>query len=167
MATRTIKLMGKAYSTEGDVSLVVNFNSTEVFNGTVSTTNSAAPATPNEAPVELASWTVDTSLSGAVPLSIAVSGGTFHFTDLIGNYAGPIIEEGVVVTDTASNFGNMNSNNADSDGKDNVSITNDEGDGQSRAPQNADEETGEWVYVVPAGETLTCDFTIDASLTVL
>lgn len=178
MATRTIKLMGKAYSTEGDVSLVVNFNNSEVYNGTVTTANEAAPTTPTDNVVELASWTIDTSLTGSIPLSIAVSGGTLHFQDLKGNYTGAILQDSdddgtpdivdgdyVIVTGVADHFGSMNSNSVSTDGKNNVSITNDEGDGQARS---ATEDTdGDWIYTVPAGETLTCDFIIDPNLVVL
>jgi hypothetical protein len=49
MATRTIKLMGKAYSTSGDVSVVVNFNRTDVdaYFGEVNENSSATDGKTN------------------------------------------------------------------------------------------------------------------------
>ena len=176
MATRTIKLMGKAYSTSGDVSLVINFNSTEVFNGTVTTTNSAAPRKGQEG-VELATWTVDTSLTGSVPLTIAVSGGTFQFNNLIGNYSGftvqktdgvPDVVDGAYVVAVAPDayFGELNVNTLASDGKDNINFSSVDGDGQQRVVEEAEEELGDWVYTINDGVTFSCNFVLDPNLVI-
>ena len=173
MATRTIKLMGKAYSTSGDVSLVINFNGTEVFNGTVTTVASAPPAKGEEG-VELATWTIDTSVTGSVPLTIAVSGGTFQFSDLEGNYSGftpqmtgdiadTLNGEYVVAVAPVDYVGPLNNNTVSSDGKDNVSFSSVDGDGQQRVVENA-EEIGDWVYTIEDGITFSCDFVLDPNL---
>ena len=175
MATRTIKLMGKAYSTSGDVSLVINFNSTEVFNGTVTTVASAPPAKGGEG-VELATWTIDTSVTGSVPLTIAVSGGTFQFNNLIGNYSGytlqetdgvPDVVDGAYVVTVAPDayFGELNTNTVASDGKDNVSFSSVDGDGQQRVVVDSD-EIGDWVYSIDNGVTFGCDFVLDSNLVI-
>lgn len=177
MATRTIKLMGKAYSTSGDVSLVVNFNNAEVFNGTVTTENTSAPL-KGDTGVELASWTVDTAITGSIPLSITVSGGDFQFNDLIGNYTGFVIQETTPGTSDVVNgeyvftenletyFSALNNNTELSDGKDNVSFS--EVDGAPQQRQVVDTaEVGDWVYTIKDGVTFSCNFVIDASLNVL
>ena len=165
MATRTIKLIGKAYSTSGDVSLVVNFNNTEVFNGTVSTINSAPPA-KGEVGLELASWTVDTSVTGSIPLTIAVSGGSFQFNNLIGNYTqwvDPAADPQVPDTTT---FDELNYNSTASDGKDNVTFSTVDGEGQQRVIVEPSEDDGEWVYTINDGVTFSCNFIVFAENTV-
>jgi hypothetical protein len=175
MATRTIKLMGKAYSTSGDVSVVVNFNSTEVFNGTVTTVNSAYVS--GETPVELASWTVDTSITGDIPLTIAVSGGSLAFTNLHGNYSGYVLQETdgvldvvdgayVVLTDVDAYFGEVNENSSATDGKTNITFSSVDGDAQTRTLANAD-DYGDWTYRIDDGITFGCDFALDSSLVIL
>lgn len=175
MATRTIKLMGKAYSTSGDVSLVINFNNSEVFNGTVTTINSAPPAKGEEG-VELATWTIDTSVTGSVPLTIAVSGGTFQFNNLTGNYSGFTLQETDGVTDVVDGayvvtvapdayFGELNVNTVSSDGKDNVSFSLSSGDTQQRIIEEAG-EIGDWVYTIDDGVTFSCDFVLDSNLVI-
>lgn len=177
MATRTIKLIGKAYSTTGDVSLVINFNSVEVFNGTVATENTQAPV-KGDTGVELATWTIDTSVTGSVPVTIAVSGGTFQFNDLYGNYSGyelqdsdddgiPDIVDGAYVATTApvDYFGDLNTNTLASDGKENVSFSEQDGEGQTRNV-TVDTEVGDWVYTVLDGVTFSCDFVLDPNLVI-
>lgn len=168
MATRTIKLIGKAYATSGNVSLTVNFNNVQVHNGTVTTTNGASPNT-GQTGSELISWTVDTNTTGSIPLSIAVSGGTLHFTDLRGNYVGyDLADDYSIVQDVDEFFSDLNNNTANSDGKDNVSITGYSGDAPSRdlSGPGAGME-GEWTYILEDGTTFTCNFNVDSSLTVL
>lgn len=176
MATRTIKLMGNAYSTEGDVSLVVNFNNSEVFNGTVTTVASAPPSKGGNG-VELATWTIDTSVTGSVPLTIAVSGGSLLFNNLIGNYSGytlqgtdyvPDVVDGAYVVTVAPDayFGELNVNTVESDGKDNVSFSQVDGDGQQRVVIDPEEGIGDWVYTIVDGVTFSCDFVLDPDLVI-
>jgi hypothetical protein len=180
MATRTIKFIGKAYSTEGDVSVVVNFNSVEVYSGTVTTVNSECPQKPlsGENNDELFTFDISTDISGSIPLTIAVSNGTLVFFDLIGNYTGytletdeagdPVIVDGAYVVDVApvDTYGDLNLNTVESDGKNNVVIDPDQGDGQSRAVLN-EEESGDWYYKVWSGSTLSCNFVIENTVTTI
>jgi len=172
MATRTIQFMGKAYSTEGDVSAVVNFNGVEVYSGPVNTVNSEVPAQPDIAE-ELFTFTVDTGITGLIPMTIVSSGGTCIFKELIGNYTGYkletdeegnlVIVDGEYVVEVApvDYYGNLNQNTSESDGKNNVVINPDQGDGQSRVVLNEDEAIGDWHYKIWDGSTLTCDFVIE------
>lgn len=176
MATRTLKLMGKAYSTSGDVSIAVNFNNTQVFNGIVPTVDASAPG-DKETPVELATWTVDTSVTGSVPLSITVSNGTFDFTNIAGNYCGYVLQETdgvpdivdgqyVVLTTPSDHFDDLNINSLESDGKNNVVFTNITGDAPVRNPVD-ESETGDWTYRIDDGATFSCDFALDADKIIL
>lgn len=172
MATRTIRFMGNAYSTEGDVSVTVNFNNVEVYSGTVTTVNSEVPAHPSES-TQLFSFTVSTDVTGSIPMTIAVTGGTLIFNDLIGNYIGYTLEtddqgkrvvvDGAYVVEVApvDSYGDLNNNTVESDGKNNVVIDPDQGDGQNRVIINESEEIGDWFYKIWDGSTLTCNFVIE------
>lgn len=174
MATRTLKLYGNGYAESGTVSIVVNFNGAEVFNGDVSTTAGEAPTKPTVFN-EICSWTEDTSLSGDIALSIAVTGGAFVFQDILGNYSGyelqsPLtIVDGayVVVTEPDAYYGELNINTTESDGKTEIVWTNvtDGYENQVRSLDDAS-EAGDWAYIIPADGTFSCLFNIDASLTV-
>lgn len=174
MATRTIKFIGKAYSTEGDVSVVVNFNNVEVYSGTIATVNSECPQKPlsGENNDKLFTFDISTNISGSIPLTIAVSNGTLVFFDLIGNYTGYTLEtdeagnlvivDGAYVVDVApvDTYGDLNLNTAQSDGKNNVVINPDQGEGQVREIM-IEEEAGDWYYKVWSGSTLSCNFVIE------
>lgn len=165
MATRTIKLIGKAYSTSGDVSIAVDFNNKAVYNGTVTTVNGEAPkpALPGE---ELASWTIDTSVTGSIPMAITVTGGTFQFNDLIGNYVEYVDPSADPQVPDTTTFGMLNYNTESSDGKDNVTFSEVDGDGQQRVIVDSNQAEGDWVYSIQDGVTFSCNFIIDADLTV-
>lgn len=173
MADRTIKLMGKAYAPSGSVSLVVNWNGTEVHNGSVTTSTDTVPLKPADTDmVELASWTFSTDNVGSFPLSIAVSGGTLHFQQLEGNYVGysaTLDEFGaeVVTVQPDATWGDMNTNSASSDGKNSVSISNPDGDAQSRDINEASDGTGDWIYRIDDGATFSCLYEIEADKTVV
>jgi hypothetical protein len=158
MTTRTIKFMGNAYSTEGDVTLRVTVNGTEVHNGTVVTTASEIPGAPAESSseTELFNFTLDSSVNGDVPVTIEVSGGDAVFAYLHGNYG---IVGGVQGDDPATIWDHMHLCTAEEDGKHNPAI-----DGESvanRRPTQTGEFVGPWFYVICNGETFTCDYEID------
>jgi hypothetical protein len=189
MANRTIKLKGAAFSSDGtDITLTINMNNSQVYSGTVSATAGTYPTAQSDSIsiVEVCSWTLSTSVTGAVPVSIAVSGGTFVFEDLIGNYVNGevahndpdpsgsdymIDSDGYYVwsVDPSVNFDILNENSVSSDGKTNISYTNAPDDWivPSRNPVTEAEQQGEWRYPIPDGATLSFDFQIDASKTVV
>lgn len=167
MATRTIKFKGKAYSLSGDVTVTVNFNGTQVYSGTVTTVTGEVPSKPAESD-DLFTFETTTEVTGNIPLTIAVSGGTLVFDSLFGNYSGAEIdytdpENPVVITAPVNFWTDMNSNTVDSDGKDNVEI---DGIAQIRNPLTDEDASGEWFYTIPSGSTLTCDYVISADLIV-
>lgn len=176
MATRTIKLLGKAYAHSGNTSIVVNFNNTEVFNGEVTTANIETPErTEAVDTAEVCSWTISTDDIGSFPLTISVSGGDFAFYNLQGNYTGYEAtydpDSGNLVSiETApeDSWGDMNTNSAASDGKDNVNFSG-AVDGQPpvRSIVNAENGEGDWVYHITDGVTFSCNYTIEADHTVI
>jgi hypothetical protein len=181
MATRTIKFMGKAYSTTGDVSLVVNFNSVEVFSGTVNTVNSEVPEDAPESE-QLFTFSLSTDTTGSIPLSVECTGGTLLFNNLLGNYTGyelqadeagalVVVDDAYVVETSPSDYySDLNVNTPESDGKNNVSISPDEGSGQVRDPADSQwseaQLLGDWTYRVWNGSTLTCNYVVDPVKTV-
>ena len=175
MATRTIKFMGSAYSLEGDVSVVVNFNNVEVYSGTVPTAHGEVPEFPLSN--ELFTFTISTDVTGSIPLTITSSGGVLVFNSLHGNYVGytistddngkRIVVDGAYVLEVApvDTYDELNYNTVESDGKNNVVITPDQGDGQLRDPNDSqwtqEMLAGDWFYKIWDGSTLTCDFIIE------
>ena len=173
MADRTIKLMGKAYASSGNVSLVVNWNGVEVHNGPVTTSSDSIPLKPVDTDMaELASWTFSTDNIGNFPLTITVSGGSLHFQQLESNYVGysaTLDEFGaeVITVQPDATWGDMNSNDMTSDGKNNVTISNSDGDAQTRTVSDAADGNGDWIYRIDDGATLSCSYVIDADKTVV
>lgn len=149
MATRTFQLFGKAYSTTGQVSLTVTWNGSQVFSGTVTTINSAPPGVSLDLE-QLATWDGTTDLTGNVPLTIAVTGGSLYFGLIKGNYCGwePTPD---------AFFDDLNNNTESSDGKDNVTI---DGVAQPRTVTKA-EDVGDWHYLIADGSTFACDYVVD------
>ena len=88
MADRTVKMYGKAYGST-DVTVAINLNNVEVYNGTVTTVDTDIDEGADWADqIELCSFTIDTSLSGNVPLQIDVSGGDLVWRTFHANYGG-------------------------------------------------------------------------------
>ena len=156
MATRTIKMMGNAYSEEGTVSLTVSFNGTQVHNGTVTTTASALPAEHGSDAQEMFTFELDTDTTGDFPLSIAVSGGTFVFGYLHGNYG----HQGTFgESDPATVWDHMHMNTETTDGKKNPAIN---GSALSIRGTVDGPNPGPWFYVIGDGETFSCDYDVGA-----
>jgi len=85
MGTRTVQILGKAYSETGDVSIVCNFNGVEVHNGVVPTVVGVTPD-QNTTRVVLFSFEVDDTLYGAtIPSSFVVTGGTVFIAGVQAN----------------------------------------------------------------------------------
>jgi len=117
-------------------------------------------------------FNMDSSVSGNIPVSIAVSGGTAYFGLLNGNYSGfeaTYNEEGTITTITVAPedyYRDLNNNTPDSDGKTNINIDPADGDNPSRNPLD-DGYYGDWHYSIPDGSTFTCDYYIDPELEIL
>lgn len=176
MAIRTVKIMGNAYGINGNMNIRVSFNGSVVFESEVPTV--ATPVDLTAAPVELGTFSLDTSLVGSFPLVIEATNGTLRFNTLIANYTGfdflkdgngaPILDaqgQYQVTTQPVDYYGELNINTDANDGKTNVSITGEEGgEAQIRNPA-AFGLVGEWTYTIPDGQILTCDYRIDQECT--
>lgn len=176
MATRTFKFLGKAYAPAGQVNLAVKFNGAEVYNGAVTTAAGSAPGRNTTDLDVLFSWDGSTDTTGQIPVEITVSGGTLFFGAIWGNYSG--CEKTIVGTDPndpsvpvfnvtvqpSVYFGDLNKNNAASDGKTNVKI-----DGVAVNDRNettvAEMGLGDWQYAISSGSVFTCDYFVDPSIT--
>lgn len=177
MATRNVYLRCLGYSTAGNVSAVVNFNNIEVFNGEVPTLNEASPAKGVSANThDVAIGTVDTSLTGNVALSIAVTGGSLHFVELNGNYTGCnlldtdgdgtpdiVANAYVVLTPPETYMNGLCTPTVASDGKSNVAFSNLTGDTPTRSGVDSN-SSGPWVYIIEDGVTFSCDYNISNTL---
>jgi hypothetical protein len=78
MANRSFKMMGRAYAESGDVTVTVTVAGSQVFNGAVTTQNTALSAPPTLGDLSgLVTWTMDESVVNEQSLSVTVSGGDF------------------------------------------------------------------------------------------
>ena len=186
MATRTFKVWGQCYSHDGsgsDITAVITWDGTEVYNGAVSALAGLEPTYPinSDNDYNLCDFTGTTAQTGNIALTITPSGGDLIFRDITANYVEGTVDkvDGVYPvdadayyvwsTDPSTVYGILNSNSADSDGKTNITYTNvpEDFDNIPRNPMNASEEAGEWAYVIPNGATFSCNFTVDIGRTVV
>ena len=166
MATRTVKVIGRAYSTTGSVTLVINWNGSEVYNGTVPTVNGIVSEQPDADDMqEVCTFETTTDVTGAIPLTISSSGGSLAFADLFGNYTGYEGTPDAVTTQPVDFYSTKKYNTTESDGKNNVSLSPD--DGQTRTLMDGDSSLGDWIYKIYDGSTLSCDYYVDPTSTVL
>lgn len=87
MPTRTHKIYGKVWGDPASpATLTVTYNGEQVFSGPVNTVlGTYDPELPRDQFDFLATWTGDSSVSGNIPVSISVNGGTMHFQDIFMN----------------------------------------------------------------------------------
>ena len=163
MATRTYQFFGRAYAPAGQVNITVTFNGTQRFSGPVTT--QAGPVIPGPDLDQLFTFTEDTSVTGAVPLQIQVTGGSLVFGIIRGNYTGindgtnyladPVVPN--YTTPPENYWDDVNTNTLASDGKDNVTIN---GVIQTRNVTK-DADMGDWCYTIPDGGVFACDYFVD------
>lgn len=190
MATRTIKVMGSAYATSGDVTITVAYNGSTVYTGTVPTT--AVEVLPTHQPNAdinwfdtLCSFNSTTDVSGEIPMTITVSGGTVFFSTLHMNYLGPIMGveptdpavemnkddpstfTDVVVTPTVEHFGDPNTNSLATDGVTNTTLDGNAWNWRTDVPVREDGIYGDWAYPISDGVEFGCDFYVDPAMTIL
>ena len=174
MATRTFRFFGKAYTTGSPVSVTLDFNGQVVYTGTIPATTGITPGKNGEALVQMFTFTADTSVSGAIPVEMSVSGGDLFWGVFDANYAGPVYEVDpnnpgpdpknpnmIIVTPSSENYGPVFYPTLETDGRDNVQI-----DGVAAPPRvvvNPD-ELGGWQYLVRNGSVLTCTQQIDSAI---
>jgi hypothetical protein len=180
MVTRTVKIMGSAYSTAGDVSITVDYNGSRVFTGSVPTT--VVDVLPIKQPNPTSSWEqalglfeTDTDITGTIPVIVTVTNGRLFFGHFWMNYNGPLVEKEqvdpnipidpdnpstyrwVTVADTQSNFGDPNYNSVETDGLSNTTLN-----GQPwNWRVNVGTLLGDWAYPLSSGDVFTFDFFVD------
>jgi hypothetical protein len=190
MVQRTVKLIGHAYSTGGDVQVQCTYNGAEVFNSTVEKT--VQNPIPVEAVIdntEIGGWggkelfifETTTDITGEIPVSITVTGGTLMFGNFWMNYTGsnrtkeptnpnvpidptdPSTYIYVTTVPPIDYYADPNTNTEASDGilnlKKNGFIWN--------WRVNAVPPLGDWVYPILDSETVTFDLFVDPAKVVL
>lgn len=186
MVARTVKIMGSAYATSGNVSITVDYNGTRVFTGEVPTTT--VPVLPTNQPdteprweQELGIFETDTDTTGTIPVKITVSGGRLFFGHFWMNYLGsrsrreqtdpnvpidpnnPATFRWVIIADTQSYFDDPNTNSVESDG-----LTNTRLNGQLwNWRVNVGTLLGDWAYTLSSGDVFEFDFYVDPNKIVL
>ena len=156
MASRTLKLYGKVYGdSDNPATMVASWNNQEIYSGPVPTTSDVVnPRLTWDEMEQIATWEIDTSESGPVPLEITVGNGTMLFHTFHANYFGNILDGNVIVTPTVDNYQDLTGpSTIESDGYDNVQIG---GESKERSPQDESEALGKWNYIVPPGSTFSC-----------
>ena len=168
MTTRTLKLIGKAFSEEGtSKELVVNFNGNEVFNGSIPATLvddiDAETDVTHQNVIEICSFAgPDISESGNYPFSISANGGNFVFQNFRGNYVGYDATWNedrtlnTVVTAPADFFDEVNSNTAETDGTTNIVFAS----GKAVAAFDSTLAAGNWCRLIEDTDTMSADFAI-------
>lgn len=180
MVARTVKIMGSAYATSGNVSIAVDYNGSRVFTGEVPTTTvPVLPVNqPNTAPrweQELGIFETDTDTTGIIPVKVTVTNGRLFFGHFWMNYVGsrfsreqtdpevpidpnnPDTFTWVMIADTQSNFDDPNSNTLESDG-----LTNTRLNGQPwNWRVNVGTLMGDWAYTLSSGDVFDFDFFVD------
>jgi hypothetical protein len=181
MVARTVKIMGSAYSTSGNVSITVNYNGSRVFTGNVPTTT--VPILPLNQPNTIPKWEqelglfeTNTDTTGTIPVKITVSGGRLFYGHFWMNYIGPGYEVEqtdpnipidpndpstytlVKVVDTESNFGDPNFNTIESDGLTNTRLNGQVWDWRLNVGVD---QLGDWAYTLSSGDVFEFDFFVD------
>jgi len=186
MVTRTVKIMGSAFSTAGDVSITVDYNGSRVFTGTVPTT--IVDVLPVAQPDLVPNWEqglgffeTDTNTTGTIPVIVTVTNGRLFFGHFWMNYIGPLTVreqvdpmipidpndpstyKWVTAADTQSNFGDPNTNSVETDG-----LTNTMLNGQPwNWRVNVGSLLGDWAYPLSSGDVFSFNFFVDPNKIVL
>ena len=167
MADRTIKIYGKVWGNSADPATVsIKWNGQQVYNGTVPTSDDVPNASITFSDmIVMATWTIDTSVTGSQPLEISVQNGSLVFHTLHGNYMSNRLNEDGSVLPPVDNYNDLSGpSTVESDGHNNVKIN---GVLQVRNPDSESEIFGKWNWLVPNAGTLTCDVVVIPSQNVV
>lgn len=188
MVQRIVKLIGVAYSTGENVQVQATYNGAEIINAPVNTIVTdviplAAPGTPTptDTQSELVIFETTTDTTGQIPVSISVTGGTLFFRHFWMNYTGYVqVKEAtdpnipidpndpstytlVTTVEPDSYYSDPNINTVESDGVSNLTKNGEPWTWRV----NVGTRTGDWVYPIADGETVTFDFFVDPAKVVL
>jgi len=177
MATRRIKFIGKAYGADGTVTMQIRMNGNEVFNGNVLAETTLEKTSYD--PYEVCEFNLDASVTGWIPMEIAVTHGDIFFINLQGNYTGYSLtgfnnetndtSQMVFEVSPEDYFGELNNNTLETDGKRHAIW-----ESGTLPPYNRDDVSeqiltennwlGEWSYFIPENDKLTFEFYIDPDI---
>ena len=170
MATRTVRVYGKAYGS--DVTLNMDFGGSNVYSGTVpSVTGTPDMRLPFEDMDILCTVSIDTSVSGDQAVSIRPTNGDLVWMTMWGNYNGGLYEEVTpatvpatynLITSTVDHYDDLSQGVTSGDGHTNVQL---DGVAQTTDPIDDNEAAGIWHWLVEDGEALTCDVWVSDSIT--
>lgn len=190
MVQRIVKLIGRAYSSGGDVQVRCNYNGAEVFNSTVEkTVRTPVPMSPVIDDTEFYGWggkelfifETTTDTTGQIPVSITVTGGVLFFGNFWMNYTGYIKERQatnsnvpmdpddrstfklVTIVQPDSHYEDPNINSVESDGISNLTKNGEPWTWRV----NVGERYGDWTYPIMDGETVAFDFFVDPAKVIL
>jgi hypothetical protein len=166
MATRSVKMYGKVYGE--NVSLQASFNNVEIVNGTVASTNTAADQSVAWADMDaVVEFTLDDSVTGDVPFTATVTGGTFVFHTFHATHCGDIpVRDGdgnpvsprQVATASADNWDDISFGAVDPDtGHNNIVIA---GESRTRDLVASPDLTGPWNWTIEDGETMSMNIAV-------
>jgi hypothetical protein len=161
MTTRTFKQLGQAYGTVPAI-VVAKINNIEVFNSTISALDSNPDFSYPSNSQDLFSWTADVNFSGTVEMEVSVTGSDLLLTETVANYA-TIIDDANPppgVTSGATVFGHFCFPADGDESKIADPISNVIIDGINQSAIRYEGQTGQFYWLIPAGQTFTCTLTI-------
>ena len=172
MVARTAKFIGSAYSTGSSISLEVQYNNSIVYSGNIAaTTQDPLPLiSPTDViPDSLFTFVTDTDITGEIPVTITVTGGTLFFYHVQMNYTAncvvnledwlnPTNPPTWVLTPVApvDHFENPSTSTSETD-----NITNTTKNGIAWPWRNSATGAGDWCYPVYSNDTFSFDFFVD------
>jgi hypothetical protein len=192
MVQRIVKLKGHARALAGGtVNVQMSYNGVEVLNAGVITevVESDLVTVPESSEVTvLAQFETTTDITGQIPVTITVTGGTLFFKGFWMNYSGPGYERQatdpavaidpadastftwVVVAAPVDHYADPNINTVESDGVSNMIKNGNQWN--PRTDVNATVKVtaklmGDWTYTILNGDTVTFDFFVDPGKIVL
>ena len=186
MVQRIVKMIGSAYATNGDVYVQATYNGVEILNGPVTTTVTDVIPDVGQLPIplplkELVLFETTTDTTGQIPVTISVTGGALFFISLQMNHTGFGQEKQATNPDTAidpdnpdtyvwvvtvqpdSHYAKPNTTTVESDGISNLTKNGEPWTWRV----NVGTLSGDWVYPILDGETVTFDFFVDPATVVL
>ena len=162
MATRTVKMYGKAYGK--NVSLQASFNGSEILNGPVASTDQPVDQSIDWNNLDVVTtFSLDSSVSGNVAFTATVTGGSFVFHTFHADYCGDIVEideqgNNTVTTSSADHINDISFDAESPDtGHSNIVIA---GESRTRDLVTHPEALGMWNWTINDGETMSMNILV-------
>lgn len=162
MTTRTVQMYGKAYG--NNVSLTASFNNVQFVNGTITSVDSDADLDIVFDDMDVIStFSLDSSVSGNVPFTATVTGGSFVFHTFHADYCGNIYTvdgngDATLQTASANNVRDISFAATSPDtGHNNIVVA---GESRTRDLSTFPDATGIWNWTIYDGETLSMNIEV-------